>query len=65
MLEVFHRIAGEDGAVAVARERSGTQFAPNVVDAVANNNPGTLFAGLDEVTTWDTVIAPNPALPGC
>ena len=62
VLEVFHRIAGEDGAVAVARERSGTQFAPNVVDAVANNNPGTLFAGLDEVTTWDTVIAAEPGL---
>jgi HD-GYP domain-containing protein (c-di-GMP phosphodiesterase class II)/DNA-binding CsgD family transcriptional regulator len=31
--EVHHRVAGVDGAVAVARARRGTQFAPDVVDA--------------------------------
>jgi HD-GYP domain-containing protein (c-di-GMP phosphodiesterase class II) len=61
VLEVFHRITGEDGALAVARERSGTQFAPNVVDVVTAD-PAALFTGLDGVTTWDAVIAAEPGL---
>ena len=61
VLEVFHRTGGEDGAVAVARERSGTQFAPDVVDAVIAE-AGPLFAGLDGVTSWEAVIAAEPVL---
>ncbi len=61
VLEVFHRTAGEDGAVAVARGRRGTQFAPNVVDLVVTD-AGTLFTGLDGVTSWEAVIAAEPGL---
>jgi HD-GYP domain-containing protein (c-di-GMP phosphodiesterase class II) len=61
VLEVFHRIAGEAGAVAVARQRNGTQFAPDVVDVVTTH-VDTLFQGLDDVTTWDAVIAAEPGL---
>jgi HD-GYP domain-containing protein (c-di-GMP phosphodiesterase class II) len=61
VLEVFHRTAGEDGAIAVARERSGTQFAPDVVD-LAVTEPGSLFAGLDGVTSWEAVIDAEPGL---
>jgi HD-GYP domain-containing protein (c-di-GMP phosphodiesterase class II) len=61
VLEVFHRIADTEGAVAVARERSGTQFAPGVVD-VAAAEAAALFTGLDGVTSWDSVIAAEPGL---
>jgi HD-GYP domain-containing protein (c-di-GMP phosphodiesterase class II) len=61
VLEVFHRMGGQDGAVAVARERGGTQFAPHVVEAVAAHAEA-LFEGLEEVTTWDSVIAEEPGL---
>src|SRR5262245_40988157 len=33
VVEVFHRSGGVDAAVAVARERSGTQFDPSLVEA--------------------------------
>jgi HD-GYP domain-containing protein (c-di-GMP phosphodiesterase class II) len=33
VVEVHHRVAGVDGAVKVARERRGSHFAPDVVDA--------------------------------
>ena len=61
VLEVFYRTAGEDGAVAVARERRGTQFAPDVVDLVVAE-AGLLFSNLDGVTSWDAVIAAEPGL---
>ncbi len=32
VIEVYHRTSGDDGAVSVARERSGTQFDPALVD---------------------------------
>jgi HD-GYP domain-containing protein (c-di-GMP phosphodiesterase class II) len=61
VVEVYHRAGGVRAAVAVARERSGTQFDPELVDvfcAEAEN----LFADLDSVTSWDAVIAAEPAL---
>ena len=61
VLEVFYRTGGVDGAVAVARERSGTQFAPEVVD-LAVTEAGSLFAGLDGVTSWRAVIDAEPDL---
>jgi HD-GYP domain-containing protein (c-di-GMP phosphodiesterase class II)/DNA-binding CsgD family transcriptional regulator len=61
VLEVFYRTAGEDGAVAVARERRGSQFAPDVVDLVVSE-AGPLFSNLDGVTSWDAVIAAEPGL---
>ena len=61
VLEVYHRIGGEEQALTVAREREGTQFAPNVVEAVTAHID-SLFQGLDEVTAWDAVIAEEPGL---
>ena len=61
VVEVFHRVGGTDAAIAVARQRRGTQFDPHVVD-VFTGQAAALFAGLDEVSSWDAVIAAEPAL---
>jgi HD-GYP domain-containing protein (c-di-GMP phosphodiesterase class II) len=61
VVEVFHRAGGTEAAIAVARQRRGTQFDPRVVDVFAAE-AASLFTGLDEVSSWDTVIAAEPAL---
>ena len=61
VVEVFHRAEGTDAAIAVARERRGTQFDPQVVDVFAAE-AASMFAGLDEVSNWDAVIGAEPAL---
>jgi HD-GYP domain-containing protein (c-di-GMP phosphodiesterase class II) len=61
VVEVFHRAGGTEAAMAVARERSGTQFDPDLVELFCAAAPA-LFAELDGVTSWDAVIAAEPAL---
>jgi HD domain len=61
VVEVFHREGGVAAAIAVARERSGTQFDPSLVELFCAEAPG-LFDELDTVTSWDAVIAAEPAL---
>lgn len=61
VVEVFHRLDGVDAAVAVARQRSGTQFDPALVDLFAAEAP-SLFADLDAARSWDAVIAAEPVL---
>jgi HD-GYP domain-containing protein (c-di-GMP phosphodiesterase class II) len=61
VLEVFHRLGGVDAAVAVARERSGTQFDPGLVDIVCSDG-AMLFSDLDTATSWDAVVDAEPAL---
>jgi HD-GYP domain-containing protein (c-di-GMP phosphodiesterase class II)/DNA-binding CsgD family transcriptional regulator len=61
VVEVYHRTGGVDAAVAVARERSGTQFDPALVDVFCSEAP-TLFGEIDSVTTWPAVIEAEPAL---
>ena len=61
VVEVFHRAGGIEAAVAVARERSGTQFDPGLVELFCAEAPA-LFAELDAATSWDAVIAAEPAL---
>ena len=61
VVEVYHRTGGVDAAVAVARERSGTQFDPALVDVFCSEAP-TLFSDIDSVTTWPAVIEAEPAL---
>ena len=61
VVEVFHRAGGVDAALAVARERAGTQFDPGLVEVFCAEAP-LLFHELDSVTTWPTVIAAEPAL---
>jgi HD-GYP domain-containing protein (c-di-GMP phosphodiesterase class II) len=62
VVEVFHRAGGTAAAVAVARQRRGTQFDPRVVDAFADQ-ASSLCAGLDEASTWDAVVGAEPG-PG-
>ena len=61
VVEVFHRAGGLEAAIAVARERSGTQFDPELV-ALFCDQAAAVFAELDDVASWDAVIAAEPAL---
>jgi HD-GYP domain-containing protein (c-di-GMP phosphodiesterase class II) len=61
VVEVYHRSGGVDAAVTVARERSGTQFDPELVDLFCAEAPA-LFREIDSVTTWPAVIEAEPAL---
>src|SRR5215472_11908867 len=61
VLTVFYASAGAGAAVEVARQRSGTQFDPALVDLVAHN-PRTLFADLDDLATWSAIIDAEPTL---
>ena len=60
VVEVFHREGGPGAAIGVARQRSGTQFAPEAVELFCQDAHAVL-AGLGEPTTWDRVIAAEPA----
>ena len=61
MVEVFGRTGGVEAALTVARERSGTQFDPDLVDAFCEQAPMVLTE-LDDAPSWDAVIAAEPAL---
>ena len=61
VVEVFHRTGGVEAAVAVARERSGSQFDPELVEAFCLDAQ-LLFCDLDGLTTWPAVIAAEPTL---
>ena len=61
VVEVFHRAGGLEAAMAVARERSGTQFDPELVDPVLRRGPGAVRRAR-RATSWDAVIAAEPAL---
>jgi HD-GYP domain-containing protein (c-di-GMP phosphodiesterase class II) len=61
VVEVFRRIGGVNAAVAVARERSGTQFDPELVAVFCDRAP-LLFSDLDDATSWDLVIDAEPSL---
>src|SRR4029077_1914870 len=61
VVEVYQRAGGTTSAVAVARERSGPQFDPALVDVFCPA-ASEIFAELAAVTTWDAVIAGEPGL---
>jgi HD-GYP domain-containing protein (c-di-GMP phosphodiesterase class II)/DNA-binding CsgD family transcriptional regulator len=61
VVEVFGRSGGIEAAMMVARERSGTQFDPDLVDAFCEQAPMVLTE-LDQTPSWDAVIAAEPAL---
>ncbi len=61
VVEVFHRQGGFEAAVMVARERSGTQFDPQVVQCFCDEAE-RLLEPLSEPSTWDAVIAAQPGL---
>jgi HD-GYP domain-containing protein (c-di-GMP phosphodiesterase class II) len=61
VVEVFGRTGGIEAAILVARERSGKQFDPDLVDAFCEQAPMVL-SELDETPSWEAVIAAEPAL---
>jgi len=61
VVEVFGRAGGVEAAIVVARERSGTQFDPELVDAFCEQAPMVLTE-LDQTPSWEAVIAAEPAL---
>jgi HD-GYP domain-containing protein (c-di-GMP phosphodiesterase class II) len=61
VVEVFHRTRGLDAAIGVARERSGTQFDPALVDLLCDEAP-TLLDELGAASSWEAVIDAEPAL---
>jgi HD-GYP domain-containing protein (c-di-GMP phosphodiesterase class II)/DNA-binding CsgD family transcriptional regulator len=61
VVEVFHRTGGVGAAIAIARERSGSQFDPALVDVFADH-ARELLSDLDALTAWPAVIDAEPAL---
>ena len=61
VVEVFHRAGGVEAAVAVAQERSGTQFDPGIVECFCDDAV-ELLAPLDVTPSWDAVIEAQPGL---
>jgi HD-GYP domain-containing protein (c-di-GMP phosphodiesterase class II) len=62
-VEVAHRSGGVEAAVALALKLGGSQFDPNVAASFAAA-AGHILDGLGEASTWDSVIAAEPALGG-
>jgi HD-GYP domain-containing protein (c-di-GMP phosphodiesterase class II) len=60
VVEVFHHAGGVPAAVDVAQQRRGTQFDPAIVDLFVAE-AATLCAGLDDTSSWDMVLAAEPA----
>jgi HD-GYP domain-containing protein (c-di-GMP phosphodiesterase class II) len=61
VVEVFHQAGGVAAAVAVARQRSGTQFDPSLVELFCAH-ADELFAELGAVTSWEALMRAEPAL---
>jgi HD-GYP domain-containing protein (c-di-GMP phosphodiesterase class II) len=61
VVEVYHHAGGTEAAVAVARQRRGTQFDPQVVDVFAAE-AAAMFADLDEAGSWEAVMESEPGL---
>ena len=61
VVEVFGRAGGVDAAVAVARERSGGQFDPALVDVFCDLAP-LLLSEVDTIPSWESVISAEPGL---
>jgi HD-GYP domain-containing protein (c-di-GMP phosphodiesterase class II) len=59
VVEVFHRAGGVEAAVAVANERRGTQFDPDLVDLFCEHAAEVLDP-LAAPTSWESVIAAQP-----
>lgn len=57
----YERAGGVDAAREVARERSGTQFDPAMVDAFCAR-ADAIFADIDTTSTWSAVIEAEPSL---
>ena len=63
VLAVFYGAGGSGPAIAIARQRSGSQFDPELVELVAADRE-QVFLQLDIAATWAAVIDGDPA-PSC
>jgi HD-GYP domain-containing protein (c-di-GMP phosphodiesterase class II) len=61
VVAAFHRAGGVEAAVAVAKQRSGSHFDPALVNLFCEQAP-VLLGDLDSATSWEAVIAAEPAL---
>jgi HD-GYP domain-containing protein (c-di-GMP phosphodiesterase class II) len=61
VVAAFHRAGGVEAAVVVAKQRSGSHFDPALVTLFCEQAP-VLLSDLDSPTSWDAVIAAEPAL---
>ncbi len=60
-VEVAHRTGGIEAATHVARRRAGSQFDPRLAARLCTD-ADAILGGLDELQTWQAVIAGEPAL---
>jgi HD-GYP domain-containing protein (c-di-GMP phosphodiesterase class II) len=60
--QAAHRQLGEDGAVALIRERAGSGYDPNLVDQFCRRS-SRLFGALDVSSVFDAVVAAEPGKP--
>ena len=61
VIAAYERTAGYDAALACARDRSGTQFDPGLVDLLCQHAPDVL-AGLDAESHWTEILNAEPGL---
>jgi len=61
VMAAFERNAGYDAALACARDRSGSQFDPDLVELLCRHAPDVL-AGLDAESHWSEILAAEPGL---
>ncbi len=61
VVEIYHQAGGVEAAVEVARQRSGTQFDPAVVEAFCADAEG-VFGDLAATRSWEAIISAEPGL---
>jgi HD-GYP domain-containing protein (c-di-GMP phosphodiesterase class II) len=61
VVEVYHRAGGVDAAIAVARDRSGSQFDPAGVEAFCPA-AGEIFGAIADEPAWNMVMDREPAV---
>jgi HD-GYP domain-containing protein (c-di-GMP phosphodiesterase class II) len=59
--EVAHRVGGVESARSLATRRAGKQFDPDIAKLL-RADAAEILEGLEEIATWDAVIAAEPAL---
>jgi HD-GYP domain-containing protein (c-di-GMP phosphodiesterase class II) len=59
-IEVHHRLAGRDAAVAMASQRSGGEFDPAVAEVFCAD-PDGILAAIGGPSLWDDLLAAEPA----
>jgi len=60
----FHRLGGNEAAVAMAKERKGAAYDPAIVDCFCQH-ASQLTAGFDQEPSWEEVLALEPGAHPC